>query len=78
MIMTVKAKITIKIQSITQCFQVTKLPINTACNQVRFLCVTFASENLKEKSIIIHFQNQAVQLVDLVRQESRSLFYMFA
>lgn len=56
----------------------TKPPINSACNQVRFVCVTLASENLKDKSLNTHFQNQEVQLVDLVGGESRSQFYKFA
>lgn len=43
-----------------------KLPINTAGNQVKLLCVTLALENLNEKSLNPHFNNYPVQLVDLV------------
>lgn len=68
MIITVTIQVTIKIESINQCMQMIKPAINTAGNQVKLLCVTLALENFKEKSLNTHFNNQSVQLVDLVRE----------
>lgn len=47
----------------------TKPPTNPAGNQVKFLCVILASENLKEKSPSTHFDNQPMQSIDLIREE---------
>lgn len=55
----------------------TKPPTNTAGNQVKFLCVILALENLKEKFPTTHFDNQPMQLIDLVREESGGPFYIF-
>lgn len=62
-------KVTIKIESINQHIQMIKLPINTAGNQIKLLCVSLALENLNEKSLNPHFNNYPVQLVDLVGEE---------
>lgn len=76
MIITVTIKVTIKIESTNQGIQMIKPPMNTAGNQVKLLCVTLALENLKEKSLNTHFNNQPVQLIDLVGEEWRSSFYI--